>query len=159
MTRLGEAPANSERELLTFFIGALIVGMDIREVREISADHGLTRVPHAPPDIRGITNLRGEIVTVLDLGVTLGVGPVLIGEGTRIVTLQADEPIGVLVDRLGDTVRISDREVEPPPANLSRSIGGLIRGVVRKPAGLVAIVDVERLLRRDWEGSAVSVPS
>jgi len=135
--------AAGEVELATFWVGELLLGADIRQVREINRHFELTPVPHAPACVRGVINLRGDVVTVVDLATILGLGQTEITKHARNVIVQSrGEHIGLLVDRVADTIRVPADAVEPPPANLHGADASLFTGVYRLEQDLVVLLDV-----------------
>lgn len=135
----------STRQFVTFSVGGLLAGLDVRSVREINRLPDITPVPRAPAFVRGLVNLRGQTVTVFDLGACLAVGNCLLSEESRNVVLKADA-VGLLVDRVGDVVQAESGEVEPPPANAGEIDAELVEGVVKLPDDLLLILSVPRLL-------------
>jgi purine-binding chemotaxis protein CheW len=146
------APA---RHLATFRLGEALYGIDVRQVQSVSALPALTPVPHAPPAVRGLVNLRGQVYLVLDLKSLLGLGETQPGPLTRLVLFKSalGDPFGVLVDRVGDVVVLSPDRVEG-----RRSAGDdgdeapadseLVAGVGKLEGELVVLLDAGRLLAR-----------
>lgn len=139
--------AVDEVEYATFHVGDVLLGIPIREVQEINRNLDLTVVPHAPAAVRGVMNLRGEVVTVIDLRVVFGLSP---GEVTRsarnIVLTSGEERISLLVDRIADVVTARKDKIESPPGNLSGIEDRFFSGVYRLENELLLIVDVEEVL-------------
>ena len=134
-------------DLATFYVAELLLGIDIRLVREINRHLDFTPVPHASPQVRGVINLRGEVVTVVDLRTILGLGKTDLSKHARNVIVQSDgEQIGLLVDRVADTVGISTDAIEPVPANVHGVDAALFQGVCRLESELIVILDVEAAL-------------
>lgn len=135
-------------ELTTFKIGAAIYGMDILKVQEINKLMDMTVVPHAGTYIRGILNLRGQIVTVIDLACKLGLPPTRLTAASRnIILISKDEYFGLLVDGIGDVVRTDWENVEAAPANLGGVLGGFFEGVVKTDRHLIGILNTDEVLR------------
>ena len=106
-------------EYVTFFVGNILIGTDIRCVEEINRHVEVTVVPHAPSYVRGVINLRGEVVTIVDLRSILGLPPAEITKQTATVVVRSkDEQIGLLVDHIADVVKTRNDEIDSPPANL-----------------------------------------
>ncbi len=106
------------RQLATYYVGDLLLGVPIEQVQEINRYLDITRVPHAPKSIRGVINLRGEVMPVVDLPVMLGMSPAEITSTTRNVVIQSQgQLLGLLVDRIGDILSIHDEKIIPPPTN------------------------------------------
>jgi purine-binding chemotaxis protein CheW len=107
-------------ELIVFQVGDLLCGVEIRHVQEINKHLEITTVYHAPSYVRGVVNLRGHIVTVLDLRETFGLTPQPLHNAMRIVMVNLQgEPVGLLVDGVHDVVRAEGKDIQLPPANVS----------------------------------------
>lgn len=135
-------------ELATFFVGEALCGMDILKVQEINKLMERTWVPQAPEYVLGVLNLRGKIVTIIDLGKKLSLSATQLSDATRnIIVDSQDEYIGLLVDRIGDVVLADWDKVEPPPSNISGVQGKFFEGVYKTENSLVGILDVEEVLK------------
>lgn len=133
-----------ELELATFWCDHLLLGVELAEVEEINRHTEVTPVPGAPACVRGLINLRGEVVTVLDLKTILGLGETQIGPGTRNVIVRSqNERIGLLVDAVSDVVRAKSDEVLPCPANFGQVDSRFFRAVYRLEGRLLVLLDVE----------------
>ena len=127
MAELGVA-TSSELQFSTFYVGDLLMGIDIQQVQEINRQVEMTGVPHAPEHVRGVVNLRGEVVTVLDLQIILGLGSTSVtGRSRNVIVDLNGEKTGLLVDRIADVVIAQSSEIESPPANVSGIDGRLDR--------------------------------
>ena len=134
-------------EFATFYLGELLLGIDIHRMQEINRHLELTPVPHAPEYVSGVVNLRGEVVTILDLRRILGLEPREITPQCRnIVVNSSSEQIGLLVDRIADVVTARADEIDPPPANLHGVDGKYFTGVYKLEAELLVILDIDNLL-------------
>ena len=139
-----------ELEIATFYIGDILMGVDIQKVQEINRHVDMTPVPHAPACVRGVINLRGDVVTVLDLRTVLELEPAEINETSRNMIAKAgDEQIGLLVDRIADVVKLTRDEIEPPPANVSGIDGRFFDGVYKMKSELLIILNAEEMLSAD----------
>ena len=137
-------------ELATFYMGDALCGMDILKVQEINKLLEMTDVPQAPEYVKGIVNLRGQIVTVIDLGKKLGLSKTDLGLETRnIIVSSKNEYIGLLVDRIGDVERTDWDKIEPPPANIGGVQGRYFEGVFKKENSLIGILNVEEVLKEE----------
>ncbi|NUQ62002.1 MAG: chemotaxis protein CheW [Pirellulales bacterium] len=147
LAEAGVSTTGNEVEFATFYIGDLLLAADIHQVREINRHFELTPVPHAPPCVRGVINLRGDVVTVVDLRTILGLGQTEIARQTRNVIVHSrDEQIGMLVDRVADTIRVPSDAVEPPPANVQSADASFFKGVYRLEQELIVLLDVDAAL-------------
>ncbi len=141
-----------ELEFATFYLGDLLAGIDIRQIQEIDRHLELTTIPHAPECVRGVTNLRGEVVTVLDLRTILELDKVPVTRACRNVILDHHgEQIGLLVDRVADVVTVRSDEIEAPPANVGGIDSRFFRGIVKLNDDLLVLLDVRQLLQLDGE--------
>jgi purine-binding chemotaxis protein CheW len=148
---------SSELQLGTFYIGGLRFGVDILEIQEINRQRDLTLVPHTAKQVRGVINLRGEVVSVLDLGTVLGLGEIVFGQHTRNIVLHSgDELVGVLVDRLSDVVAINPNDLQPPPANISGVDARFMVGVHQLADELIVVLKIEELLAPPETASATN---
>lgn len=137
-------------ELATFYVGDALCGMDILKVQEINKMMEMTQVPQAPAYVMGILNLRGQIVTIIDLGKKLGLSAVEVNESSRNIIVSADnEHIGLLVSSVGDVVEADWQRVEPPPANIGGVQGVFFKGVFKMEDRLIGILDADRVLSDD----------
>jgi purine-binding chemotaxis protein CheW len=137
-------------ELATFYIGDALCGMDILKVQEINKLMEMTKVPQAPEYVTGILNLRGQIVTVVDLGNKLGLSATDLNESSRnIIVNSANEYIGLLVSRISDVVAADMEKVEKPPANIGGLQGSFFKGVFKTKDRLIGILDVDKVLAEE----------
>lgn len=134
-------------ELATFYIGDALCGMDILKVQEINKLMQMTKVPQAPEYVLGILNLRGQIVTILDLGKKLGLGETDISQDPRnIIVNSAGGHVGLLVRRISDVVSADMEKRERAPANMSGIQGEYFTGVYKTNDNLIGILDVDKVL-------------
>lgn len=135
-------------ELATFYVGNALCGMDILKVQEINKLMEMTKVPQAPEYMVGILNLRGQIVTIIDLGQKLGLGNVEISNESRNIIINAPgEHVGLLVTRISDVVMADPDRIEPAPANMSGIQGSFFTGVYKTENKLIGILDIKEVLR------------
>jgi purine-binding chemotaxis protein CheW len=137
-------------ELATFYVGEALYGMDILKVQEINKLMDMTSVPQSPDYVVGILNLRGQIVTVIDLGKKLHLENIQMNETSRnIIVNSGNEYIGLLVSRISDVVEAQWEKVEKPPANLDGIQGIYFKGVFKTKDRLIGILDVDRVLAEE----------
>ena len=97
-------------QLATFYVADMCLALDIGLIQEIIRDVKVTRVPHAPPQVRGVINLRGEVTTVIDLRQVLGLAPLDTTSNTQTLIVRSQgESIGLIVDRVGDICAVERR--------------------------------------------------
>jgi purine-binding chemotaxis protein CheW len=144
------AVAEATEHLATFFLDREEYGVDVRQVQEIRRMTEITGVPRAPEFIRGVINLRGRILPVLDLKRKLGLGEVEPGRATRIVVVRVKERLlGLLVDGASQVLKVAVSRIEPPPEEVVERGGDYIRGVAKLDDRLIILVDLERLLAHE----------
>ena len=131
----------------TFFVGDMYMGIAVRDVEEVLAYQPMTPVPLAPSVIEGLINLRGRIVTAIDLRLRLGL-PARPPEHRpmNVVVSSRDEAISLLVDRIGDVIETHDNAIEAPPQTVQPSRRELIRGVYKLDNQLMLILDTDKAL-------------
>jgi purine-binding chemotaxis protein CheW len=129
-------------QLVTFGVGDCVLGVEIEHVQEINRQLELTPVPGAPSSIRGVINLRGDVVTVLNLHFLLNMQPLDRSRSSRNLILKiGGERVGVLVDHVSDILAISPDAIVRRPPNLSQVDRRYIRGVHNRDEAVVVILD------------------
>lgn len=140
-------PTAAELQIATFYVGDLLLGIDIQQVQEINRQLDVTAVPQAPSYVRGVVNLRGEVVTVVDLRTILGLPPKTIdGESRNVVLQTGEEAIGLLVDRIADVMTTRSDDIDEPPANVGGVDGRFFQGVVALETELLVLLDIAETL-------------
>jgi purine-binding chemotaxis protein CheW len=131
----------------TFYCGESLLGLDISYVQEINRTHSLTKVPLSAPCVQGVMNLRGEVVTMLDLRVLLGHSPGELTLRNRNLILKCEGDVfGLCVDGVADILTIDPGAITGPPSNLSIGESKLIRGVYQTEKVLIMLVDPKEIL-------------
>lgn len=134
-------------ELATFYVGDALCGMDILKIQEINKLTQMTKVPQAPEYVIGILNLRGQIVTIIDLGKKIGLGETEINQDSRnIIVNDASGHVGLLVRQISDVVSADMERREPAPANMHGIQGDFFTGVYKTEQTLIGILDVDKVL-------------
>lgn len=132
-------------QMCTFTLDRYLFGVDVRQVQEVLRSQPMTRVPLAPSLVRGLINLRGQIVTAFDLRERLGLPKREAGHEPMNVVLRRDDgAVALLVDDIGDVVEIEESRLERPPHSLRGPAADLVRGVVQMPGALLCVMDTER---------------
>lgn len=140
------AVADQTLQYATFYVGEQLMGVDLTYVHEINRHVEATPVPRAPAFVRGVINLRGEVVTVLDLRAVLGLDVDGAADEPRCVVIDAaGEKTGLLVDRVADVLALCPAQIDPPPANIGGVDGRRLSGVCRLEEELLVILDVRAL--------------
>lgn len=134
-----------EHQFCTFYLRDLYFGLDVLKVQEIIRYQEMTRVPMAHPVVRGLINLRGQIVTAIDLRLRLDLPPRPDDQlPVNVVIITDVGAVSLLVDEIGDVLQVSDRDFERPPETLRGIARELIRGAYKLPDKLLLILDTER---------------
>jgi purine-binding chemotaxis protein CheW len=137
-----------EQQFCTFWLDGLFLGVDVLEVQEVFKYQEMTRVPLAPPVVHGLINLRGQIVTALDLRTRLELPPRPEGRLPMNVVVRADDgAVSLLVDEIGDVLEVSEADFSRPPETLQGLARTLIRGVYKLDGRLLLILDTARAVR------------
>jgi purine-binding chemotaxis protein CheW len=134
------------RRLVTFTLHGSIYGVSVEAVQEVLRGQLRTRIPLAPPGLAGLINLRGQVLTAIDLREQLGLPArdAGAGEPMLVVVRVAGEPVALLVDTIGAVVDVGAGQFEPPPDTLSGPSRELIRGAYKLEGELLLDLDVER---------------
>jgi len=141
------AAAEATEHLATFVLDREEYGVDVRQVQEIRRVGEITAVPRAPEFVRGVINLRGRILPVLDLKRKLGLGEVAVERAARIVVVRVqDRMLGLLVDGASQVLKVPVSRIEPPPEEVVERGGDYIRGVAKLEDRLIILIDLERVL-------------
>jgi len=138
---------NQTHQFCTFHVDNLFLGIDVQQVQEVIRYQEMTRVPLASPALSGLINLRGQIVTALDLRCRLKL-PLRSPDELpmNVVVRDGESAVSLLVDRIGDVAEVDDALFEPPPATVCASVRGLIRGAYKLPDRLLLVLDTVRVL-------------
>lgn len=154
-------PANAgsssdQQQYLTFSLGAEMFAIGILSIREIIEYGQLTVVPLVPPFIRGVINLRGAVVPVIDLAVRFGRSPAETTRRTCIVIIEISRPnldttqqMGIVVDAVSEVLEISPADIEPPPVFGSNIRTDFISGMGKVNGQFVVLLEVDRILSLD----------
>jgi purine-binding chemotaxis protein CheW len=156
--------------MASFYIGKNLFGIDIRLIREINRNIEITPVDRAPDFVRGLLNLRGQIVTVVDVGIRMGLrNKDEKTDNCRCIVLKTNDEmsakrsedssieetsrdlVALYVDDIGDMVTFEEKDMDAPPANIGDIEGRFIHGVVKLEKELMIVVKVGELLRNEEE--------
>jgi len=138
---------NEKNQFCTFHVDSLFLGIGVQQVQEVIRYQEMTSVPLAPNSVSGLINLRGQIVTAIDLRCRLGL-PLRNSDELpmNVVVRDGDNAVSLLVDRIGDVVEVDDDLLEPLPATVPENVRNLIRGVYKLPDGLLLVLDTDEAL-------------
>jgi purine-binding chemotaxis protein CheW len=133
--------------LVTFVVREALCALDAAGVQEVIRWGPLTPVCYAPPEVAGIINLRGRIVTIVDLGLRLGFPRAKVSADSRIFILEdRNEFIGLLVDRVDEVVEVERDHWQPPPVNINWGQARFFKGVCRARDRVITLLDASRVL-------------
>jgi purine-binding chemotaxis protein CheW len=132
-------------QFCTFYVSDLFFGIDVLHVQEVLRFQSITPVHQSPEVIEGLINLRGQIVTAIDMRRRLRLPPRPAGQlPMNIVVRTSDGAVSLLVDEIGDVMTMDASTYERPPANLEPAAQEIIRGVHKLESGLLLVLDEER---------------
>lgn len=133
--------------LTTFFVRNALCALDAAGIQEVIRVGAVTLVHHAPEEIVGIVNLRGKIVTILDLGMRLGFPKIAEGAERRIFIMEdRGEFIGLLVDRVAEVIEVESENWQPPPANVAWGQARFFKGICRESGQVITVLDPRPVL-------------
>ncbi len=133
--------------LATFFVRGSLCALDAAGIQEVIRVGALSPVCHAPEEVAGIVNLRGKIVTILDLGLRLGFAKAVPSDDSRVFIIEdRSEFIGLLVDRVDEVVEVEHEQWQPPPANVPWGQARFFKGVCRVNGKVITILDSSQIL-------------
>lgn len=135
------------QQFCTFHLDGLLFGVPVEQVQEVIRSQPMTRGPLAPPAVAGLINLRGQVVTAIDLRTRLNLESR--EEETQpinVVVQNADGAVSFLVDEIGDVQSVDQDAFEPPPSNLAEPLKSMVRGVYKLSSKVMLVLDAERAL-------------
>jgi purine-binding chemotaxis protein CheW len=145
-------------EYVTFTVAGQLFGLPIERVQDVFKPSNMTRVPLAGPEIAGVLNLRGRIVTAIHLSNRLDLESRDLearGDAAMAIGIEAGtESFGLLVETVGEVLKLADGDREPNPINLDRNLARVSSGVFRLDGQLLVVLDVDRVLDLGDEAAA-----
>jgi len=138
------------RRVLVFSLGGENYSFDISQIKEVVRLKQITKVPNVPGFIVGIMNLRGEIISILDIRSFFGLNnKEKTGDMRVIITDVTQEAIGIMVDKVLGTIDIAEDEIQPPLATLRSDLAGYTCGQVEIENEILTLLDLEKILKTD----------
>lgn len=135
---------------LTFTLEGEIYGIEIKHVTEIIGIQAITKVPEVPPYVKGIINLRGKIIPVIDVRLKFGKEAIEYDDRTCIVVIEIGEvSVGLIVDNVDEVMTIEDEDIAAPPATKTGFENKYIKGIGKAGDRIQLLLDCERLLKND----------
>jgi len=137
----------------TFYAGGMMFGIDVQRVQEVVRHQTITPVPLAPPEVRGLMNLRGQLVTAIDTRIRLGMEPAPRDRDQVSVVIRTEGgAASLLADEAGDVMEAGEDSFEPPPDNLPARQRDLLEGIHKLDGNLLLILSPDRVLDRGLDG-------
>ena len=147
MSNAAAAQAGQTVLLATFLVRDALCALDAAGVQEVIRVGPVTPVRHAPEEVIGIINLRGRIVTIVDLGLRLAFPRATTGPDSRIFIIEdRNEFIGLLVDRVDEVVEVERDEWQAPPANVNAAQARYFKGICRARGRVITLLDTSQIL-------------
>ncbi len=151
---------NDILQLVTFEIGEEEYAIDILKVQEINKQLEITQIPNAPYYVKGIINLRGTVLPIVDLRTKLGITPKENDSETRIIVVELnDSKIGFIVDKVNEVLRIPASITEPPPKIITGKNSAIFNAVAKLEDRLIVLIDLEKAFTDDELDELKSVNS
>ena len=155
MSIANDNAADLVTEYVTVTIGDHLFGLPISRVQDVFVPARLTQVPLAPPEVAGILNLRGRVVTAIDMRSRLDLGARAKDAPVMAIGIEVrSESYGLLVDSVGEVMALDNSTCEPKPANLDERLWRVAAGIYRLEGQLLVVLDVDRVL--DIKNGAVA---
>ena len=144
-------------QFCTFYLDKLLFGVALKGVQEVLRSLEMTKVPLAPAVVSGLINLRGQIVTAVDLRQQLALGPRPLGMPVMNVIVRSDDgAVSLLVDEIGDVVEVDESTFEPTPETLRGKARTMILGVYKLNDRLMHVLDTEKACQMVGLAAAVA---
>jgi purine-binding chemotaxis protein CheW len=145
----------TNRLYCSFFLEDMLFGIEVRQVQEVIRYQEMTRVPLAPRVVRGLINLRGQILMAIDLRRRLELRERPAGQlPMNVVVRTADGPLSLLVDKIGEVLEVEEAAFERPPETLQGTARELLHGAYKLPDRLLLSLDTEQVVRISHESPA-----
>lgn len=139
--------AGTARELIAFTVGSQEFCIDVMQVREIRGWTPATVLPHSQPFVRGVINLRGAVLPIMDLAVRLGFPPAeAMGRHVIIVVQVGSQVVGLLVDAVSDILTVRDEEILPPPDVASDMAKRFVSGLLATDGRMISLLSVDSVM-------------
>jgi purine-binding chemotaxis protein CheW len=150
-----------ENQIVVFELGSEYFGADIAKVESIIKMQPITQLPQTPTYLKGVTNLRGKVLPVINLRKRFGLSPQPDTKQTRVIIVTIGKiKVGLMVDGVTEVLRVSDESVEPLPSMINSVNSDFLKGIVRLDDRLITLLAVEKVLNLDEQKSieTLSVP-
>ncbi|MGQ8366535.1 chemotaxis protein CheW [Glaciecola sp. 1036] len=139
-----------KKEFLTFVLGDENYALDIMTVKEIRGYEQVTKIANAPKYIKGVLNLRGDIVPIVDLRIKFNVGKATYDEFTIVIMLMiGDRIVGIVVDEVSDVIKVGSSEIKPPPEFGVAFDSSYLHGLTTIKEQMIILVNIQKLITSD----------
>lgn len=142
---LPEAETEKLRKFVTMRLDSQLFGLPVETVQDVLRPHSITPIPLASSNVAGLINLRGRIVTVIDMRTLMGLDPSPDGHHLEIVVEQGDDLYSLIVDAVEEVLTLPASQCEPPPSNLSPRWHDVAAGIYRLEHELMVVLNVDAL--------------
>ncbi|MCH8862776.1 MAG: chemotaxis protein CheW [Proteobacteria bacterium] len=150
-----EVLAAGAKEFVTVMVDGQCLGIPVLSVHDVLNAQSITRIPKAPPSVVGVLNLRGRIVTAVDLRIHLGFKEREEGMKSMSVVVEHNgDPFSLLIDSVGEVLALPDSQYEKTPVTLDERLRSVSSGIYRLEEGIMVVLDVARLLEFKVEDAA-----
>jgi purine-binding chemotaxis protein CheW len=142
-----EQSVRKTARVLVFSLAGETYGIDIKQAKSVVKLDMITRVPNAPEFIAGVMNLRGDVISLIDIRYFFGLGQRERSEGARaIVVDSAFGAVGIVVDGIRFTFDVAEDSIQPPLATLNSKLAGYTKGEAQLDGGILILLDLEKIL-------------
>jgi purine-binding chemotaxis protein CheW len=138
-------PDGRARQFATFYLGDRLYGIDVMQVQEVTQALPLTVIRLAPPFVKGLINLRGQIATAIGLRELFELGTATNEEQMTVVCRTGDALLSLLVDRIGDVVEVSESDFESPPDTIDSGLRRFMQGIYKTDKALLSVIGIENI--------------
>jgi purine-binding chemotaxis protein CheW len=142
-----DAESTGTMQLVSFHLADETFGVEITKVREINLMCEITQVPQSPPYVKGLINLRSNVIPVVDLRALFGLPENELNSESRIMVMQVGSRIiGIIGDGVDEVLRISNKDIAPPPPTVAGLEQDYLMGIVRLESKLLILLDIDKVL-------------
>jgi purine-binding chemotaxis protein CheW len=138
---------NYQDQIISFKVGDEEYGLEILSVKEVIRIREITKLPKAPDFVRGVINLRGDVIPIIDLRAKFGLPVRQYSDMTRVIVVEVDDKLmGMVVDGVSHVIRIRDDQIVPPPTLVGGISADYIRGVGKLEEQLIVLLNIGKIL-------------
>ena len=141
--------SREEMQMLTFSLDNVMYGVNVSQVREVKNFEGVTPVPYAPAYVKGVTNLRGEVIPVIDLRKRFGMTCESSANTNIMIIVQDKHPVGIMVDSVLEVLTLSKNDIESNPDSLIVDKSEAVLGVAKHDKELIILLDLLKVISKD----------